>query len=103
MKPHDPLDDLLVAWQVEDRAPADFQRHVWHRIATDHQALPWSMRLFSWWFQPRRLVVSSLAAVVMGAFFGLIEAGLHRTDARAAYMSAINPLDSHHHHPLAAK
>ena len=103
MKNHDPLDDLLISWQVEAQAPADFQRQVWHRIAADQEALPWSTRLFSWWFQPRRLLLSAAAAVALGGLLGFIEAGVHQTEARAAYFSAIDPLDSQHQHVIAAK
>jgi hypothetical protein len=103
--PHDdPLDDLLAAWQVETQAPADFQRHVWQRIAVDQEALPWTARLLSWWLQPRRLIASAAAALSLGALLGLIDATWHQHQARTAYFTAINPLDSHHqHHPLATR
>ncbi len=104
MKNHqDPLDDLLAQWQVEAEAPGDFQRQVWHRIAAGQEALPWSARLFSWWFQPRRLLLSAAAAIACGGLLGLIDAGIHQQQARAAYFSAINPLDSGHHHTIAAR
>lgn len=103
MKHLDPLDDLLTTWQVEASPPADFQRQVWHRIAADQEALPWATRLFAWWFQPRRLLISASAAIVLGGVFGFIEARVHQMDARAAYFSAINPLDGQHQHVIAAK
>lgn len=99
----DPLDDLLSTWQVEARTTADFQRQVWHRIAADQEALPWPTRLLSWWFQPRRLLLSAVAAIAFGGLLGFIEAGVHQTEARAAYFSAIDPLDSKHQHVLASK
>ncbi len=103
MKNHEPLDDLLTAWQVEARPPADFQRQVWHRIAADQEALPWSTRLFSWWLQPRRLLLSAAAAITLGGLLGVVEARIHNSNARGEYFSAINPLDSQHQHVIAAK
>ncbi len=103
MNPPDPLDDLLATWQVETRTPAGFQRQVWHRIAADQKALPWATRIFSWWFQPQRLLVSAAVAIAIGGLVGFIEAGVHRRDAREVYFSAINPLDREHQHIIAAK
>ncbi len=103
MNPPDPLDDLLAVWQVEAEVPVEFRRQVWHRIAADQEALPWSARLLSWWFQPRRLLASVAAAVLFGGLLGFVEANVHQKEAKAAYFSAINPLDSQHHHILAAR
>jgi hypothetical protein len=99
----DPLDDLLASWQVETEAPPDFQRHVWHRIATDQEALPWASRVLAWWLHPRRLAISAAAALAIGSLLGLIEAHDHQKQAREAYFTAINPLDSHHHHSIASR
>lgn len=101
--PEDPLDELLAVWRVEASAPADFQRQVWHRIAADQEDLPWTARLVSWWFQPRRLLLSAAAALAVGAMAGLLDAGWHQKQARAAYFSAINPLDGTHKHTIAAR
>ena len=35
--------------------------------------------------------------------FGLVDAGVHQKQARDAYFSAINPLDGHHKHTIAAR
>jgi hypothetical protein len=99
----DPLDTLLSEWKVEVTAPPDFQRHVWHRIAADQEALPWTSRLLAWWMMPRRLAFSAAAAIALGSLFGLLEAHSHHKQAREAYFTAINPLDSHHHHSIAAR
>jgi len=99
----DPLDALLSSWEVEAEAPPDFQRHVWHRIATDQEALPWTSRLLAWWMMPRRLALSAVAALTLGCVLGLMDAHSHQKQAREAYFTAINPLDSHHHHPIAAR
>lgn len=99
--PQDPLDELLATWQVEVSSAPDFQRQVWHRIASDQEDLPWTAYLLSWWLQPRRLLLSAVASLALGALVGWIEAGWHQTQAREAYFSAINPLDDHHKHTFA--
>jgi hypothetical protein len=101
--PEDPLNDLLALWQVEASAPTDFQRQVWHRIAADQEDLPWTARFLSWWFQPRRLLLSAVSAIAIGAILGLIDVGWHQKQAREAYFSAINPLDGHHKHSFATR
>jgi hypothetical protein len=97
----DPLDSLLADWKIQAEAPADFNRHVWQKIAADSVALPWSTRLISWWFTPRRLVASAAAAIIIGAALGSLDLQIKQHQAKAAYFSAINPLDSAHHHTLA--
>lgn len=99
----DPLDALLSSWQVAPETPADFQRQVWHRIAADQEALPWTSRVLAWWMQPRRLALSAAAALALGSLLGLMDAHSHQKQAREAYFTAINPLDSHHHHTFAAR
>ena len=101
--PEDPLDELLASWQVEGRAPADFQRQVWHRIAADRRDIPWFAHLLAWWLHPRRLALSAAASVAIGIGLGLLAADRHASQAREAYFSAINPLDSHHQHTVAAR
>ena len=99
----DPHNALLSTWEIAVSAPPDFQRHVWHRIATDQEALPWTARLLAWWLMPRRLALSATAAIALGSLVGLLDAHSHHKQAREAYFTAINPLDSHHHHTIAAR
>jgi len=92
----DDLDRLLETWQVEVSAGSDFQRNVWHRIATDQEDLPWTEQLLSWWLMPRRLLASVSVALVLGGGLALLDHGMDQTEARRAYFSAINPMDQNH-------
>ncbi len=101
--PRDSLDDLLTGWQVELGAAPDFQREVWRRISARQDDLTWSERALFWWLVPRRMILTAVAAIVLGSSLGAWTGTLHNAQARAAYFNAIDPLNHQHTHTLASR
>jgi hypothetical protein len=104
MKHDDPLDELLLQWQVQTPAPTEFRREVWGRIAAGAQPAPsWLDRMVGWLSHPAALAACIAAALLAG---GLTAWKPHPPSqaenmAREAYLQSIDPF--HPSHLMAAK
>lgn len=113
-------DDLarkLRSWQVDVPRPADFQRQVWQRIATEESVpqelsrprlLEWIERCGEWLNRPAAAIALLTLSLTSGVLFARIKAG--EANARSwhvleeRYAAAVNPLVRHiddlgHAHP----
>lgn len=92
----DPLDDLLLQWQVQTEVPPDFRREVWRRIASDARTPSWVERFAYWLLRPRREVAILLIAIGMAVAWGLAHPPDTDLTPRDAYVMSISPFDPNH-------
>ncbi|HCN27817.1 MAG TPA: hypothetical protein DIT64_03340 [Verrucomicrobiales bacterium] len=93
---NDPLDDLLLEWQVRGETPASQQREVWARIAAGEAEPAWWESFLLLMLRPRSLALTAAAAVVLGVLSALLEMRAPEISPHDAYVQCVSPFASVH-------